>query len=87
MNDNKSWHREEEDQLRMLFSEYSMSIYTLASIHKRSEEGIRSKLTKMQLYNDEPALRKTIKKLEDRVIQLELELAIAKQQILIHQLN
>ena len=63
MNDNMSWHRDEEDQLRMLFSDYSMSIYRIAKIHKRSEEAIKNKLTSMQLYSVDQELKKTIKNL------------------------
>ena len=82
-----SWHRDEEDQLRMLFCDYSMSIYRISKIHKRSEEAIKNKLTSMQLYSVDQELKKTIKNLEDRVSHLELELSIVKQQLLINQLN
>ena len=46
------WTKHEEDQLTKLFVKYKMDIDEISSIHKRSPEGIRMRLVKLELITD-----------------------------------
>lgn len=71
MNSYMKWSNDEEDQLKMLFSEHSVSIPKIASIHKRSEEAIKLRLIKLELLKEEDGQSEIIRQLCVRTNSLE----------------